>query len=95
MAKKERVVDLKPEKISEDKLDKLQKLVSDTNRIHMNIGNLESRKHEMLHGALELNNAIMKLQKEFEEEYGTADINIQDGVINYKSNNNGEANKKD
>ena len=61
----------------------------------MNIGNLESRKHEMLHGAFELNNAIMKLQKEFEEEYGTADINIQDGVINYKSNNNGEANKKD
>ena len=95
MAKKEKIIDLKPEKISEDKLDELQKLVSDTNRIHMNIGNLESRKHEMLHGAFELNNAIMKLQKEFEEEYGTADINIQDGVINYKSNNNGEADKKD
>tara|TARA_R100001082_G_scaffold96005_1_gene63410 strand:+ start:788 stop:1048 length:261 start_codon:yes stop_codon:yes gene_type:complete len=86
MAKRKtpKIKDLRPDKISSEQLDKLQKLVSDVNRIHMNIGNLESRKHDMLHGAFELNNAIMGLQKKFEEEYGTADINIQDGVINYK-----------
>ena len=30
----------------------------------------------------------------FEKEYGTSDINIQDGVINYQIEN-GEADKKD
>ena len=30
------------------------------------------------------NESIMDLQKTFEEEYGTYDINIQDGTINHK-----------
>ena len=34
------------------------------------------------------------LQAEFEKDYGTADVNIQDGVINYPKEN-GEADKKD
>jgi hypothetical protein len=34
------------------------------------------------------------MQKEFEKEYGTADINIKDGTINYQKEN-GEVNKKD
>ena len=33
------------------------------------------------------------LQKDFEKEYGTFDINIQDGIINYPEN--GETDKKD
>ena len=34
------------------------------------------------------------LQGEFQKEYGTFDINIQDGTINYPKEN-GEVNKKD
>ena len=36
---------------------------------------------------------LSAMQKEFEKEYGTFDINIQDGTINYPEN--GEADKKD
>ena len=34
------------------------------------------------------------MQTNFEKTYGTADINIQDGTINYPKEN-GEADKKD
>ena len=34
------------------------------------------------------------MQVEFEQEYGTFDINIQNGTINYPKEN-GEVNKKD
>ena len=36
---------------------------------------------------------ISILQREFEEEYGTFDINVQDGKINYKEDV--KADKKD
>ena len=35
-----------------------------------------------------------KIKEEFEEQYGTADINIKDGIINYPKEN-GEVNKED
>ena len=38
--------------------------------------------------------SLTVLQKEFEKDYGTFDINIQDGTINYQEEN-GEADKKD
>jgi hypothetical protein len=37
---------------------------------------------------------IAKLQEEFQKEYGTFDINIEDGTINYPKEN-GEVNKED
>ena len=40
-----------------------------------------------------LGEQIGGLQAEFEKEYGTSDVNIQDGTINYPKEN-GEANKK-
>ena len=37
--------------------------------------------------------AVGVVRDEFEKEYGTSDVNIQDGIINYPEN--GEADKKD
>ena len=54
---------------------------------------MESRKHELLHGVAGLRDELTLLQSELEKEYGTFDINIQDGMINYPEN--GEADKKD
>ena len=48
----------------------------------------------MMHNVAGLRDSLTLLQKEFEEEYGTFDINIQDGTINYPKEN-GEANKED
>jgi len=96
MAKKEKVVDLKskPEKITPEQLKKVQDTVNGMNRSQLEIGSMELRKHDLLHGIAGLRDELTVLQKEFEKDYGTFDINIQDGTINY-SKENGEVNKKD
>ena len=96
MAKKEKVVDLKPkaEKITEEQLKKVQDIINDINRSQIELGQMETRKHAMLHNISSLQEAVGVMREEFEKEYGTADINIQDGTINYPKEN-GEVNKKD
>ena len=96
MAKKEKVVDLKPkaEKITDEQLKKVQDTVNNMNRSQLEIGSMELRKHDLLHGIAGLRDELTVLQKEFEKEYGTFDVNIQDGTINYPKEN-GEADKKD
>ena len=92
--KKEEIVDLKPEKISEEQLNKVQSVVNDINRSQIEIGTLETKKHNILHQVSLLQEKIGEMQVEFEKEYGTFDINIQNGTINYPKEN-GEVNKKD
>ena len=95
MAKtKEKIVDLKakPEKITDEQLTKVQDTVNSINRAQLEIGNIEVRKHEMMHQIAGLRDNLALLQGEFEKEYGTFDIDIQTGAINYKEN--GEADKK-
>ena len=48
----------------------------------------------MMHQASGLREDLAALQNEFEKEYGTFDVSIQDGTINYPKEN-GEADKKD
>ena len=93
--KKEKIVDLKPkaEKITDEQLKKVQDTVNGINRTQLEIGSLELRKHEIMHGVAGLKDELTLLQNEFEKEYGTFDINIQDGIINYPEN--GETDKKD
>ena len=93
MAKKEKVLDLKPEKITDEQLKKVQSLVNIINRNNLEIGSMEIKKHEIMHNIAGLRDELTKLQTEFETEYGTYDIDIQDGTINYSEN--GEANKED
>ena len=82
--KKEKVVDLKPQKITDEQLGEVQKIVNAMNRGQMELGMLETRKHNMLHEVAVIQDKLAKMQGEFEKEYGTFDINIQDGTINYK-----------
>jgi hypothetical protein len=85
---------IKPEKITEDQLNKVQDTVNSLNRAQLEIGNMEVKKHEMMHQIAGLRDGLTLLQNEFEKEYGTFDIDIQTGIINYPKEN-GEANKKD
>jgi alanyl-tRNA synthetase len=90
--KEEEVIDFtKPEKITDAQLKKVQDTVNNINRAQLEIGHMEIRKHEMMHQVAGLRDELALLQKEFETEYGTFDINIQDGVINYPKEN-GEVN---
>ena len=94
--KAEKVIDLTPkaEKITDEQLKKVQETVSDLNRSQMEVGQIESRKHELLHRIAGVREGLGKLQTEFKKEYGTFDINIEDGTINYPPEN-GETNKED
>jgi hypothetical protein len=84
---------IKPEKISDEHLEEVRNIINDINRAQIEIGVFESKKHNILHHIGTMQEKLGKMQIKFEEEYGTADINIQDGTINYKEN--GEADKKD
>ena len=75
---------VKPEKITSDQLDKVQNTVNSINRAQLEIGSMELKKHEMMHRIAGLKDELTLLQNEFEKEYGTFDINIQDGAINYE-----------
>jgi len=92
-AKIKELKSIKPEKISDEQLKKVQDTVNGINRAQLEIGSLEIKKHEMMHGIAGLRDELTLLQTEFDTEYGTFDINIQDGTINYPEN--GEADKKD
>tara|TARA_R100001443_G_C3227721_1_gene147581 strand:+ start:251 stop:535 length:285 start_codon:yes stop_codon:yes gene_type:complete len=94
MAKKEKVLDLKPEKVTEEQLKKVQDTVNNINRVQIELGSMEIRKHDLLHNIAGLRDELKVIQQEFEKDYGTYDININDGLINYPKEN-GEVNKKD
>ncbi len=93
MAKKEKVVDLKPQNITEEELKNLQDLVNALNRVQIEIGSIESRKHGLLHQVISLQQQMQTLQKGFEELYGKVDINITDGTIAYPEDE--QTDKKD
>ena len=83
----------KPEKITDEQLEKVQSTIDNINRLQLEVGSSEVKKHGLLHNVAGLRDELTLLQSEFEKDYGTFDINIQDGVINYPEN--GEADKKD
>ena len=74
---------IKPEKITDEQLKKVQDTVNNINRAQLEIGSIELKKHEMMHQIAGLRDELTLLQTEFDKEYGTFDINIQDGTINY------------
>tara|TARA_R100000742_G_C4186484_1_gene19934 strand:+ start:78 stop:380 length:303 start_codon:yes stop_codon:yes gene_type:complete len=74
---------IKPEKITDEQLSKVQDTVNSINRVQLEIGSMEVKKHELMHNVAGFRDQLTVLQKEFEKEYGTFDININDGTINY------------
>ena len=78
---------IKPEKITDEQLKKVQDTVNNINRSQLEIGSLEVKKHEMMHGIAGLRDELTLLQGEFEKDYGTFDIDIQTGTINYPKEN--------
>ena len=93
MTKKEDIIDLKPEKVTPSQLEKIQKAVSDINRAQMEVGRLETTKHNIMHQIAGLQDELKLIQDELEKDYGTVNVNIEDGTIQYPED--GEADKKD
>ena len=78
---------IKPEKITEEQLTEIQNIINGINRAQMELGQMETIKHSILHQISILQEQVGEMKDVFEKEYGTADINIQDGVINYTKEN--------
>ena len=93
--KKEKIVDLKPkaEKITDEQLKNVQGIINTLNRSQLELGIMETRKHGLLHSIATIQDKLTLIQSELEKDYGTTDVNIQTGEINYPEN--GEANKED
>ena len=91
--KTSKVKDLRPEKITDKQLEKIQGTINNLNKIQLDIGMLETRKHGMLHGIAGMQDQLTLMQQELEKDYGTTDIDITNGTINYPEN--GQADKKD
>ena len=95
MAKRKtpKVKDLKPQSITIEELEGLQGIINALNKLQLDIGNLETRKHVMLHQITGLQSQLSNIQKTLEETYGKVDINITDGSIKYIEDE--QADKKD
>jgi ABC-type phosphate transport system auxiliary subunit len=100
--KKEKIVDLKPkpEKVTDEQLTSIQNAVNGVSNHQVEIGRMETRKHQLLHNLTQLQDQLVQLQEQLHKEYNTIDINIETGVINYPPENvnppeNGETNKED
>jgi ABC-type phosphate transport system auxiliary subunit len=100
--KAKKIVDLKPraEKVTDEQLAKIQNSVSSINNHQMELGRMETRKHQLLHNLNSIQDQLTLLQDELQKEYNTIDINIETGEINYPPENtnppeNGEVNKED
>jgi len=99
--KKEKIIELtpKPEKITDQELNQLQSTVKTIDHITVDIGNLELKKYALLKALETTQQKIEEMRKNFYKEYGTDNINIQDGTIAYPEENNikenGEVNKED
>jgi hypothetical protein len=71
----------KVEKITEEQLKSIQDLVGQINNGQLQIGQLETQKHALLHQIAEVQKMLKDNQDELEKEYGKVNVNIQDGTI--------------
>ena len=91
MAKEENVektpktikVKKKVEKVSDAHLAEMQQVVNKINALQFNIGRIEAQKHMALHQLEASNDAIKQMQDLLMREYGSFDINLETGKINW------------
>jgi len=78
-------------KIEEQELKSLQDGINAINGLQMQIGGIESQKHELLHAITQASEDFRQLQKSLEDKYGQVDVDISTGEIKEKN----EPSKKD
>ena len=84
----------KAKKITDEQLKELQEVVGKLNQLQMQLGVLETQKHELLHATAEIQIDLQSTRKKLEEEYGNVTISVTDGIITEKEKEDA-SNKKD
>lgn len=67
-------------KITEDQLKTIKDQQQKTANILNEVGYLESKKHAFLHELASLNETINEFKIELEKQYGSVNINLEDGT---------------
>ena len=75
-----------PKKITEFQLKELQEIVNRINTAQLNLGQSESQKYALLQGIQGLQKQLLEKQKSLQEEYGDVNIDIQNGSITPREN---------
>jgi len=90
---------IKPEKINEQELAQLQSAIKTIDNLTAEVGSIEVRKHSLLKAMESVHSRLEAQRVNIQKEYGTDNINLQDGTISYPETNvnpsNGEVNKED
>ena len=86
MAKRKtpKVKDLKPkiEKLENDELTKLQKIVGTLDMRYSQLGKIDVEKHAIMHAVARTQDELKLMQTQLEDKYGTGvDIDIRTGEI--------------
>lgn len=84
MAKNKKKTEL-PTHIQPSELAKMKELVSQTNNGHLQLGQLEMRKHKILHALAKVQDEITLFQENIEKTYGNCEVSVDDGEIKYIS----------
>tara|TARA_R100001510_G_scaffold57128_1_gene64248 strand:- start:288 stop:551 length:264 start_codon:yes stop_codon:yes gene_type:complete len=71
----------KVEKIEKEELESIQDLVRQINGGQLQIGQLETQKHILLHEIAEIQKGLKNLQQDLEKKYGKVNVSIEDGTI--------------
>jgi|TARA_R100000479_G_scaffold143027_1_gene78634 hypothetical protein len=69
------------EKLTKSELEQLQNDVGRLNDAYINIGKLEMQKQFLLKQCNQLETEVKELTNEFEEKYGTMEVNINTGEM--------------
>ena len=71
-------------KIKDEQLVKLQALVNQVSKTQMELGQVESRKFDLIAAIPVFRKDLETFQKELEDEYGKVIISVSDGTIRQK-----------
>jgi glutathione synthase/RimK-type ligase-like ATP-grasp enzyme len=82
-------------KITAEQLETLVKTQRELNEILVNVGVLESQKHGLLHQLAEVNKTSEEFKAELQEQYGSININLEDGSYTLAEENKEEPAKLD
>jgi len=66
-------------KIKDEQLKRIQDIQKELSETLNSIGYLESQKHALLHKIKSINEEDQKIKIELEKEYGSVNINVEDG----------------
>ena len=68
-------------KIEKEELESIQNLVKQINSGQLQIGQLETQKHMLLHQIADVQKGLKNLQEDLQKNYGKVNVSIEDGTI--------------